>query len=196
MFNELAPLCVKQTEYIKKTQTSWLNVAHGGKRGGKNVTNGLAFCIALENHPDKLHLISGYDTSSAKLNILDCDGYGVLNYFAGRCKEGKYKNREQAFAKKQAEDTKTMRIAYQKELDSRIDDCEEQVAQGLSENWLKLTALMGLTLKRKYNWSNGRISAFIEKSNEMHLDMLKSGEWDNILKLLDEECDVQLEVGD
>lgn len=94
MFNELAPLCVKQTEYIKKTQTSWLNVAHGGKRGGKNVTNGLAFCIALENHPDKLHLISGYDTSSAKLNILDCDGYGVLNYFAGRCKEGKYKNRE------------------------------------------------------------------------------------------------------
>jgi len=109
---------------------------------------------------------------------------------------GKYKNREQAFAKKQAEDTKTMRIAYQKELDSRIDDCEEQVAQGLSENWLKLTALMGLTLKRKYNWSNGRISAFIEKSNEMHLDMLKSGEWDNILKLLDEECDVQLEVGD
>ena len=33
-------------------------------------------------------------TSSAKLNILDCDGFGVLNYFAGRCKEGKYKNRE------------------------------------------------------------------------------------------------------
>ena len=94
MFNELARFCVKQTEYIKKTQTSWLNVAHGGKRGGKNVTNGLAFCIALENHPNKLHLISGYDTSSAKLNILDCDGYGILNYFAGRCKEGKYKNRE------------------------------------------------------------------------------------------------------
>ena len=54
MFNELARFCVKQTEYIKKTQTSWLNVAHGGKRGGKNVTNGLAFCIALENHPNKL----------------------------------------------------------------------------------------------------------------------------------------------
>lgn len=94
MFNKLAPLCIKQTEYIKRTQTCWLNVAHGGKRGGKNVINGLAFCIALENHPDKLHLIAGYDTSSAKLNILDCDGYGVLNYFAGRCKEGKYKNRE------------------------------------------------------------------------------------------------------
>lgn len=94
MFNKLAPLCEKQTEYIKRCQTSWLNVAHGGKRGGKNVTNGLAFCIALENHPNKLHLVSGYDTSSAKLNILDCDGFGILNYFAGRCKEGKYKNRE------------------------------------------------------------------------------------------------------
>lgn len=94
MFNQLAPLCIKQTEYIKKCQTSWLNVAEGGKRGTKNVTNGLAFCIALENHPDKLHLVAGYDTSSAKLNILDCDGYGVLNYFNGRYKEGKYKNRE------------------------------------------------------------------------------------------------------
>ena len=94
MFNEYAPFCEKQAEYIKRCQYSWLNVAHGGKRGGKNVTNGLAFCIALETHPNKLHLVAGYDTSSAKLNILDCDGYGVLNYFAGRCHEGKYKNRE------------------------------------------------------------------------------------------------------
>lgn len=109
---------------------------------------------------------------------------------------GKYQNREQAFAKRQAEDTKTMRIAYQKELDSRIDNCEEQVTKGLSENWLKLTALVGLTLKRKYNWSNGRVSAFIEKSNELHLAMLQNGEWGKVLELLDEECDVQLEVGD
>ena len=94
MYNDYAPFCMKQTEYINKCQTHWLNVAHGGKRGGKNVTNGLAFCIALENHPNKLHLVAGYDTSSAKLNILDCDGFGILNYFTGRCHEGKYKNRE------------------------------------------------------------------------------------------------------
>lgn len=94
MFNELASLCEKQTEYIKRCQHSWLNVAHGGKRGGKNVTNGLAFCIALETHPNKLHLIAGYDSTSARLNILDCDGYGILNYFTGRCREGKYKNRD------------------------------------------------------------------------------------------------------
>lgn len=94
MFNNLAPLCEKQTEYIKRCQECWLNVAHGGKRGAKNVTNGLAFCIALETHPNRLFLVAGYEISSAKLNIIDCDGYGILNYFAGRCREGKYKNRE------------------------------------------------------------------------------------------------------
>lgn len=32
--------------------------------------------------------------ATAKLNILDCDGYGLLNYFEGRCREGKYKDRD------------------------------------------------------------------------------------------------------
>ena len=89
MFNQLAPLCEKQANYIRKCRTSWFNVAHGGKRGGKNVTNGLAFCIALENHPNKLHLVAGVDSTSARLNIIDCDGYGILNYFAGRSRESK-----------------------------------------------------------------------------------------------------------
>ena len=33
--NEYSPFDEKQTEYIQKCQTSWLNVAEGGKRGGK-----------------------------------------------------------------------------------------------------------------------------------------------------------------
>ena len=48
----------------------------------------------LENHPNKLHLVAGVSSATAKLNILDCDGYGLLNYFEGRCREGKYQNRE------------------------------------------------------------------------------------------------------
>lgn len=32
--------------------------------------------------------------ATAKLNILDCDGYGLLNYFEGRSREGKYKDRD------------------------------------------------------------------------------------------------------
>lgn len=84
----------KQIEYIRKSQECWLNVAEGGKRGGKNVINALAFCIALETHKDRLFLIGGVSLSAVKLNILDCDGYGILNYFEGRCREGKYKNKD------------------------------------------------------------------------------------------------------
>lgn len=62
--------------------------------GGKNVLNALAFCLCLENHPDKLHLLGGVSISSVKLNIIDCDGFGILNYFEGRCREGKYKNKD------------------------------------------------------------------------------------------------------
>lgn len=92
--NKLAPLDVKQIEFFKKCLISWLNVAEGGKRGAKNVLLDLAYCTVLENHPNKLHLVGGYNISSAKLNILDCDGYGLLNYFEGRYKEGKYKNKD------------------------------------------------------------------------------------------------------
>ena len=99
MYNKLAPFCEKQVNYINRSVKSWLNVAHGGKRGSKNVTNGLAFCIALENHPNKLHLVAGYDSTSARLNIIDCDGYGILNYFDGRSREGKYKNRDAIYVK-------------------------------------------------------------------------------------------------
>jgi hypothetical protein len=32
--------------------------------------------------------------------------------------------------------------------------------------------------------------------NELHIEMVKSGEYEKIVQLLDEECDVQLEVID
>lgn len=92
--NPYAPFDEKQVEYINNCQKCWLNIAEGGKRGGKNVINSLAFCIALENHKDKLFLVAGSSIANAKLNVIDCDGYGVMNYFSGRCHEGKYKNKE------------------------------------------------------------------------------------------------------
>jgi len=54
----------------------------------------LIFCSLLETHKNKIHLIAGVSVATAKLNILDCDGYGLLNYFEGRCREGKYKDRD------------------------------------------------------------------------------------------------------
>ena len=92
--NSYAPFNQKQVNYLRKTNECWFNVAHGGKRGSKNVLNALCFCILLENHKDKLHLVAGVSIATVKLNIIDCNGYGIMNYFSGRCREGKYKNKD------------------------------------------------------------------------------------------------------
>lgn len=92
--NKIAPLSRRQEEYLYRCFGHWFNVAEGGKRGGKNVLQTLVFCMLLEMHPNKIHLVAGVSVATAKLNILDCDGYGLLNYFEGRCREGKYKDRD------------------------------------------------------------------------------------------------------
>lgn len=92
--NKPAPLSKRQYDYFLRCFHSWFNVAEGGKRGGKNVLATLIFCSMLEVHKNKIHLVAGVSVATAKLNILDCDGYGLLNYFEGRCREGKYKDRD------------------------------------------------------------------------------------------------------
>lgn len=92
--NRPAPLSQRQYDFFLRCFSSWFNVAEGGKRGGKNILNTLIFCSMLETHKNKIHLVSGVSVATAKLNILDCDGYGLLNYFEGRCREGKYKDRD------------------------------------------------------------------------------------------------------
>ena len=92
--NVMAPLSKRQEEYFYGCFNNWFNVAEGGKRGGKNVLQTLVFCALLETHTNKIQLVAGVSVATAKLNILDCDGYGLLNYFEGRCREGKYKDRD------------------------------------------------------------------------------------------------------
>lgn len=89
-----APFSQRQYEYLERCVCSWFNVAEGGKRGGKNVLATLIFCSLLETHNNKIHLVAGVSVATAKLNILDCDGYGMLNYFEGRCRAGKYNDRD------------------------------------------------------------------------------------------------------
>ena len=89
-----APFTQNQDEYLQRCFISWFNVAEGGKRGGKNVLQTLIFCMMLEVHKNHIHLIGGVSTATARLNILDCDGYGLLNYFEGRYRTGKYQNRD------------------------------------------------------------------------------------------------------
>jgi PBSX family phage terminase large subunit len=97
MINTPAPFTQNQVDYLHRTRKSWYNVAEGGKRGGKNVLQVLAFCMALQNHPNKLHLIAGVSQTTAKLNIVDCDGFGLMNFFDGKCRQGKYNDRSALF---------------------------------------------------------------------------------------------------
>lgn len=101
-FNKPARLSENQLAYLRKSVDSWLNIAEGGKRGGKNVLQTLAFCLSLDVHKDRLHLVSGVSVATAMLNVIDCDGYGVKNFFAGRCRDGKYNERNCLYV-----DTKT-----------------------------------------------------------------------------------------
>lgn len=94
-----APLCEKQSQYIRRSLDCWLNVAEGGKRAGKNVMNIIAWAATLENHPNKLHLAAGVSISAVKLNILDSDGLGLTHIFKGRCREGTYKDRDALYIK-------------------------------------------------------------------------------------------------
>lgn len=99
--SKYAPFCKKQSNYIKRClqNENWLNVAEGGKRASKNVINIIAWCAILENHPDKLHLAAGVSVSTAKINIIDSNGFGVMNYFKGRCRQGKYQDKDALFIK-------------------------------------------------------------------------------------------------
>ena len=83
-----------QYSYMIICKNSWFCVAEGGKRGGKNVLQTYVFCKMLETHKNRIHLIGGVSTATARLNILDCDGYGLFNYFEGRYRTGKYQNRD------------------------------------------------------------------------------------------------------
>ncbi len=87
-----AQINTKQSNYIIRSQVAWLNVLEGGKRSSKNITNLIAWAMSLETHPDKLHLAAGYTQGTAKMNIIDSNGFGLKWIFAGRCREGLYQN--------------------------------------------------------------------------------------------------------
>lgn len=91
---QYAPLNNKQSAYIKKSLSSWLNVAEGGKRAGKNIINIMAWVATIEAHPDKLHLAGGVTAGTARMNIIDSNGFGVQHIFENRCKFGKYQGVE------------------------------------------------------------------------------------------------------
>ena len=84
----------KHKNYIRKAIKNQMNVAEGAIRSGKTIDHCIIAAIYLENCPDKIHLASGSSIANAKLNIGDCNGFGLEHLFRGRCHWGKYKDNE------------------------------------------------------------------------------------------------------
>lgn len=85
----------KHREYMQRALHSTISVAEGAVRSGKTVDNVAVFAKRLElGVRDKLHLATGSTSANAKLNIGDCNGFGLEHIFRGRCKWTKYKGND------------------------------------------------------------------------------------------------------
>lgn len=92
--NKLLPFNERSQKYLAKCYTNVWNVAEGAVRASKTVGNVMVFATMLEMTPDKLHLCTAATLSTAKIILGDCDGFGLEHIFQGRCRWGKYKDRE------------------------------------------------------------------------------------------------------
>ena len=89
-----SPFSAKHRAYIKNALKVKMSVAEGAVRSGKTIDHCIIAAAYLETCPDKIHLASGSTRPTAKLNIGDCNGFGLEHLFRGRCKLGKYKDNE------------------------------------------------------------------------------------------------------
>lgn len=87
----------KHKNYIRAGIRDKMSVAEGSVRAGKTIDNCIIACAYLEVCQDKIHLASGSTIGNAKLNIGDCNGFGLEHLFAGRCRWGKYKDNDALF---------------------------------------------------------------------------------------------------
>lgn len=85
------PFSQKQKDYVKNSLKAKMSVAEGAVRSSKTILNCISACAYLEECEDKIHLASGSSLPNAKMNIGDCNGFGLEHLFRGRCRWGKYK---------------------------------------------------------------------------------------------------------
>ncbi len=88
------PFSPKHKRYIKSALKNRMCCAEGAIRSGKTIDHCIIAFMYLEICPDKIHLASGSSSANAKLNIGDCNGFGLEHLFRGRCRWGKYKDND------------------------------------------------------------------------------------------------------
>lgn len=91
---EWSPFTKKHADYIEAALESKFSIAEGAIRSGKTIDHCIIAAAYLECCPDRLHLATGSSVRNAKLNIGDCNGYGLEFLFRGRCRWGQYKANE------------------------------------------------------------------------------------------------------
>lgn len=84
----------KHKEYIRKCRHNTFNFAEGAVRAGKTVDNIYAFAHELKTTPDRIHLATGSTMANAKLNIGDCNGFGLEWIFRGQSRWGEYRGND------------------------------------------------------------------------------------------------------
>ena len=98
------PFSLKHRKYIRQALVDKMSVAEGSIRSGKTIDNCIIAATYLETCPDRIHLASGSTIANAKMNIGDCNGFGLEHLFRGRCRWGKYKDNEALYLKTQTGD--------------------------------------------------------------------------------------------
>lgn len=89
-----SPFSTRHLAYIRKALCSKINIAEGAIRSGKTIDNCYIAYRYLEHCEDRIHLATGSVLRNAKLNIGDCNGFGLEHLFRGRCRWGKYKDND------------------------------------------------------------------------------------------------------
>jgi len=84
----------KHKHYIKQALKYRMCVAEGAIRSGKTIDHCIIAAMYLEKCPDRIHLASGSSVANAKMNIGDCNGFGLEYLFRGRCRMSKYKDND------------------------------------------------------------------------------------------------------
>ena len=85
----------KHKEYMQRAKEATISVAEGAVRAGKTVDNCAVFARMIDlGVRDRIHLATGSTSANAKLNIGDCNGFGLEHIFRGRCHWTKYKGNE------------------------------------------------------------------------------------------------------
>ena len=91
---QYAPFSPAYRKFFEESKTHRYNVLTGGYRAGKSVLNCFCFSYYLNNCTEKLHIIAGATISTAKVTLIDGNGYGLLSIWGNRAKLGKYENNE------------------------------------------------------------------------------------------------------